>query len=146
MFVADRLAKQTRSEGEVTWKDTLFIGAMQCFSLIPGVSRSGATISAGLLRGIDRVTATRLSFFLGIPALLAAGGLEAATQAKNISAHVGWLPTGAGIVMSFVVGYISIAWLLKFVSKHTFDAFVVYRIALGAAIIGLILSGTITSR
>lgn len=145
MLAADRMAKETRKEKDITTKDALFIGAIQCFSLIPGVSRSGATIAAGLFRGIDRVTATRLSFFLGIPALTAAGGFEALTQSKHISAHVGWLPMSVGIIVSFVVGYISIAWLLKFIASHNFTPFVVYRIALGVGLIGLLTSSVITA-
>lgn len=145
MFAADRYGRESRKEKDMNWKDAVFMGVMQCFALIPGVSRSGATISAGLFRDIDRVTATRLSFFLGIPALVAAGGLEAATQAKQISAHVGWLPMGVGIIASFVVGYLSIAWLLKFISHHTFTPFVAYRVVLGVAIAGLLVSSTITA-
>lgn len=145
MYAADRYGKETRNEKNLTWRDGLFMGAIQCFSLIPGVSRSGATISAGLFRDIDRVTATRMSFFLGIPALVAAGGLEAVTQAKNISLHVGWTPTIVGVVVSFIVGYFSIAWLLKFVSHHNFTPFVIYRVGLGAAIVVLLLNGVLTA-
>lgn len=132
-----------RSEDSVTIKDTFIIGVVQCLALIPGVSRSGATISAGLLRNIDRVSATRLSFFLGIPALVAAGGLQTVTHAKNISATVGWTPTVVGIVVSFVVGYASIAWLLKYVARHDFTLFVGYRLLLGGVITLLIVTGTI---
>lgn len=135
MYIADKTATQTRSEKDMTWKDALYMGAMQCFALIPGVSRSGATISAGLLKGIDRISATRLSFFLGIPALLAAGGLQAASHASQISQHVGWGAMTVGILVSFGVGYASIAWLLKFVSRHDFKAFIIYRVALGIAIL-----------
>ena len=78
-------ARQDRTEADFTLRDTLTIGIMQCIALVPGVSRSGATISAGLFRGLDRVTATRISFFLAIPALLAAGGYEAATSAGAIA-------------------------------------------------------------
>ena len=133
--------KSHKSEKNIVWRDAIFMGAMQCFALIPGVSRSGATIAGGLFRGINRETATRISFFLGIPALLAAGGLEAMTQSHNISQYVGWGPVLLGIAMSFVVGYASIAWLLKFVSRHTFKSFVVYRIGLGLAIIVALATG-----
>lgn len=143
MWVADRYGKQTRKEKDVTWKDTLAIGLMQCFSLIPGVSRSGATISAGLLRQIDRITATRLSFFLGIPALVAAGALQAMTQAKYVGSEIGWDAMIAGIVASFIVGYLSIAWLLRYLSKHNFTAFIVYRLVLAAIITLLLLTNTI---
>lgn len=145
MFIADRVGKQHRGETSITWKDGLVLGLAQCIALIPGVSRSGATISTGLLSGIDRVTATRLSFFLGIPALIAAGGYEVIQEAPHISSTVGWLPTGIGIVVSFIVGYLSIAWLLRFVSKHNFNAFVIYRVVVGLIIIGLLLSGAITA-
>ena len=88
------------------------------------MSRSGATISAGLLRDLDRVTATRMSFLLGIPALAAAGGLEAFADRHDIADTVGWSPTLVALVVSFVVGYISIAWLLRFVAQHSIVWFV----------------------
>jgi undecaprenyl-diphosphatase len=145
MVFAEYRATQKRAEGDVTMKDALIIGAAQSIALIPGVSRSGATISAGLLLGIDRVTATRLSFFLGIPALSAAGALEAVSKADEISATVGWGATAVGIVVSFVVGYASIAWLLKFVANHSLVSFVWYRVLAGVAIIGLLAAGVITA-
>lgn len=143
LFIADRLGKGTRTEREVTWKDTLVIGLTQCISLIPGVSRSGATISAGLLRGLDRVTATRLSFFLGIPALVAAGILQLVTKFDDITTGVGWGAMSAGIISSFVVGYVVIAWLIKFISRHDFSAFIWYRVILGVIIAGLLLGGVV---
>ena len=146
MWVADRhesRVHKSRSETQITWRDTLMIGLMQCFALIPGVSRSGATISAGLLRGLDRVTATRLSFFLGIPALLAAGALESVTQAHHINEGIGWPPTIIATIVSFVVGYAAIAWLLKFISKHNFSGFIWYRVALGCVIAILLVTNTI---
>lgn len=144
MFLADRMGKQVRGEHTVGVKDSLILGLVQCISLAPGVSRSGATISGALFRGIDRVTATRLSFFMGIPTLLAAGGMQAVTKFDDIAgAGVGWGPTIVGIVVSFIVAYASIAWLLKYVSKHNFTAFVIYRVALGLVIAGLLLGGVI---
>jgi undecaprenyl-diphosphatase len=145
MTLGDHLGKQTRGESEVTWKDALFIGLAQCIAVIPGVSRSGATISMSLFRGLDRVTATRLSFFLGIPALTGGGILEAATSSKEIAATVGWTSTGIGIVVSFIVAYVSIAWLLRYVAGHTFSAFVYYRVAVGGIIVGLLYTGAITA-
>lgn len=143
MWLADRYAKQTRAEKDVTWKDTLSIGLIQCLSLVPGVSRSGATIAGGLFRQLDRVTATRLSFFLGIPALAAAGMLQAVTHSKYVETEIGWTPMIAGIVTSFIVGYVSIAWLLRYLSKHDFTGFIVYRLALAAVITVLLLTNTI---
>lgn len=145
LWIADKKGTETKQEKDVTWKDTLIIGLTQCIALIPGVSRSGATISAGLLRGIDRVTATRLSFFLGIPALVAAGIYQSVKHVDDIASGVGWLPTIIATVISFVVGYISIAWLLKFVSKHNFSLFIWYRVALGGIIALLLLANTIAA-
>ncbi len=146
LWYSDRVAKQNRVEAEVTWRDTLAIGLVQCLALIPGVSRSGATMSAGLLAGFDRVTVTRLSFFLGIPALVAAGVLQAVTRADDITTSgIGWGPTVVATIVSFVVGYLAIAWLLKFIASNTFMIFVRYRIALGIVIVGLIMTSTITA-
>ena len=146
MFAADRVRGNARTMRDVTIVDAIIIGCFQALSpLLPGISRSGATISAGLFRKFDRVTATRLSFFMGIPALVAAGALEAITGAKDISSTVGWGPTLLATLVSFVVAYVSIAWLLKFVSKNTFAGFIAYRIVLGVAVIGLILTGVVTA-
>lgn len=134
MVLAERLGKQDRGEAEVGLRDALVVGLVQCVALVPGVSRSGATISAGLLRGLDRVTATRLSFLLSIPALIAAGGLEAVTQGGAVSSTVGWGPTLLATVVSLVVGYVSIAWLLRLVAHHPITVFVGYRVALGVAL------------
>jgi undecaprenyl-diphosphatase len=145
MVFAERAATQQRGEKDVTLADGIIIGLAQCIALVPGVSRSGATISVGLLRDIDRVTATRLSFFLGIPALTAAGIFEAVTVADEISLRVGWLATIVGTVVSFVVAYISIAWLLKFVAHHTLMAFVWYRVGLGVLLIAGLVTGVIAN-
>ncbi|MEU2348850.1 undecaprenyl-diphosphate phosphatase [Modestobacter sp. NPDC049651] len=134
MVVAERRARQDRAEGSVTLVDALVVGLVQCAALVPGVSRSGATISAELLRGIDRVSATRLSFLLSIPALVAAGGLEAASEGGNVAATVGWGPTLLATAVSLVVAWASIAWLLRLVAGHPITVFVGYRVALGVAL------------
>ncbi|MFF5232095.1 undecaprenyl-diphosphate phosphatase [Dactylosporangium sp. NPDC000521] len=143
MWFADRAATQQRHEADVTWKDTLIIGTAQALALIPGVSRSGATMSAGLLRDFDRVTVTRLSFFLSIPALLAAGVLQIADEHENIATGVGWPATITATVVSGAVGYLAVSWLLKFVARHTYTVFIVYRVALGALLLLLVGTGTI---
>jgi undecaprenyl-diphosphatase len=89
MALAERVGTRRRPEETLTLKDALIIGVMQCVALVPGVSRSGATISAGLFRGLDRVAATRISFFLAIPALVAAGAYEGLSQASAVSSAVG---------------------------------------------------------
>ncbi len=123
-------AGEQRGEGQVKPVDGLLIGMAQCFSLIPGVSRSGATISAGLLRGIDRVTATELSFFMAIPALTAAGVFQA-YQARADLGSFGLGQMFVGMAVAFVVAYASIAWLLKFVASNSLLPFVWYRVAAG---------------
>ena len=147
MWWADKRSEKTshRSEQQTTWRDTLAIGVGQCLALIPGISRSGATISVGLLRGFDRVTVTKLSFFLGIPALVAAGLLEMLTASKHIAGGVGWTATGLATIVSFVVGYIAISWLLKFVARNDFSLFIWYRVGLGGLIIVLLMSGAISA-
>ena len=132
MVYAEREARQERGEGALTPRDVLVIGTVQCIALIPGVSRSGATISAGLVRGLDRVTATRLSFFLAIPALVAAGALE---LKDALGEGVGVSATIVGTLVSFVVAYASIAWLLRFVAHHSIVKFVPYRVAVGAIVL-----------
>lgn len=146
MWIADRrTAVPGRVEQSINLLDAVFVGVLQCFSLIPGVSRSGATISAGLLRGLDRPTATRFSFFMGIPALVAAAGLESVSQASTISATIGWGPVLLGIVVAFLTGYASIAWLLRFVARHTFTAFIIYRLAVAAVLIWLLRAGIVAA-
>ena len=135
MVVAERRATQARGERDVTVRDTLVIGLVQCIALVPGVSRSGATISAGLLLGLDRVTATRLSFFLSVPALAAAGLLELPSA---LGEGVGLVPVLVGSVVSFVVALASIAFLLRFVAANSITAFVPYRVALGVVVLGVL--------
>jgi len=143
MWLADKYSAVKRVEKDTTWKDTLIIGLVQVASLIPGVSRSGATISAGLFRGFDRVAVTKLSFFLGIPALVAAGVLQATTQHHYIADGVGWLNTLLALTVSFLVGYAAIAWLIKFISQNDFSIFIKYRLVLGLTLAVLLLSGAI---
>ncbi|MEU4620541.1 undecaprenyl-diphosphate phosphatase [Actinoplanes sp. NPDC023801] len=146
MAFADHAATQVRHEEDVTWKDTLIIGVVQCMALIPGISRSGATMSAGLLRDFDRVTVTKLSFFLSIPALTGASLLQGVEEFDNISNGVGWTNTIVATVVSFVVAYASVTWLLKFVAKHSYSIFIFYRLALGSLLLVLLSTGTIDAK
>jgi undecaprenyl-diphosphatase len=133
IIYAERQGRGAEPTGkELRVGDALKIGLAQCVALIPGVSRSGATISAGLLLGFDRVTATRLSFLMAIPALTAAGLLELKDAIGN---GVGLGPTLAGTVVAFGIAYVSIAWLLKFVAGHSLSRFVPYRVAVGAIVL-----------
>jgi undecaprenyl-diphosphatase len=130
--VAERRATQAKGKEDMGPVDGLLIGLAQCVALVPGVSRSGATISGGLLRGVDRVTATRFSFLLGIPALLGAGVLGLKDATNNTT---GTTATAVATVVSFVVGYASIAWLLRLVASHRITAFVPYRLLVGVAVL-----------
>jgi undecaprenyl-diphosphatase len=142
MWAAERSARQDRSEKRLNLTDALVVGLVQCVSLVPGVSRSGATISAGLFRGLDRVTATRLSFFLSIPALLAAGLFE---LKDALGGDISPGETVVGTLVAFVVAYASIAWLLRFVAHHAITWFVPYRVALGAVLLVLLASGVMSA-
>jgi undecaprenyl-diphosphatase len=146
MAFADHAATQVRHEDDVTWKDSLIIGVVQCLAVIPGISRSGATMSAGLLRDFDRVTVTKLSFFLSIPALLGASLLQGYEEFDNIAGGVGWTNTLVATAVSFVVAYFSVAWLLKFVSRHSYAVFIFYRIILGALLMVLLATNTISAQ
>jgi undecaprenyl-diphosphatase len=145
MAYADRHATQVRGEDDVTLKDTLVVGVVQCLALIPGVSRSGATMSAGLLRGLDRVSVTRLSFFLSVPVLVAAGALQIVTKAGDISDGVGWGPTILATAVSFVVAYFAVAWLLRYIARHDYTLFIRYRIVLGTLILVLVGTGALSA-
>jgi len=142
MWAAERAATQERGEKQLTMTDAVVVGLMQCFALIPGVSRSGATISGGLFRGLDRVTATRLAFFLSIPALLAAGIFEL-KDALGGSISVG--ETLVGTLVAFVVAYATIAWLLRFVAHHPITWFIPYRVGLGLLLIVLLSTNVLSA-
>lgn len=145
LWWADKKGQLKRPEGDIKIKDAIFIGLVQAISLIPGVSRSGASTAAGLISGFDRVTTTRFAFFLGIPALTGAGILQIISHYDEIGAGaaVGWPATIIGTIVSFVVGYLCIDWLLRFVAKHSFSVFIWYRFALGGVLMILLLTGLI---
>ncbi len=104
-------------------------------------------MSAGLLRDLDRVTVTKLSFFLSIPALLAASVLQTVSEYDNISTAnggVGWPATITATVVSFIVGWFAVSWLLKFIAKHSYRIFIIYRLALGTIVLALLATNTIS--
>lgn len=142
MVAAERLGSKARPLTRITLIDAVVMGIIQCLALIPGVSRSGATITAGLFRGLDRVAATKMAFLLGIPALVGAAVFQ---LPEALNGGVGVVPVIVGTVVSFVVGYASVAWLIKFVAKHTTEVFAFYRILLGIVILILLATSTITA-
>jgi undecaprenyl-diphosphatase len=100
-------------------------------------------MSAGLLRGIDRVAVTRLSFFLAIPALSGAAILQTIAEFDNIASGVGWGPTIVATLVSFAVAFLAVNWLLRYIARHTYSIFIVYRIGLGIFVLALVASGTV---
>ncbi|MFF3849978.1 undecaprenyl-diphosphate phosphatase [Streptomyces sp. NPDC002328] len=141
MWAADRLGRHKRGEDDTSFKDAMLVGGSQILALLfPGFSRSGATMSTALLLDLDRVAATRLSFFLGIPALTGAGLYE---LKDALGTGAGAAPLIVGTAVSFAVAYASIAWLLRYVAKHTFTAFVIYRLAVGVLLFGLLGAGVL---
>ncbi|GGV23735.1 undecaprenyl-diphosphate phosphatase [Streptomyces griseoflavus] len=137
-----RAAKQRKELDDLTVKDGLIYGICQAMALIPGVSRSGATISGGLFMGYRREAAARYSFLLAIPAVLASGAFELKDAADG--GHVSWGPTVFATVIAFVTGYAVIAWFMKFISTKSFMPFVWYRIVLGVVIIVLVGMGVLS--
>ncbi|MFB7173463.1 undecaprenyl-diphosphate phosphatase [Streptomyces sp. NPDC056254] len=147
--VADRLAARDEEGGrhrairerktlqQLGVKDGLIFGLCQAMALIPGVSRSGATISGGLLLGFTREAAARYSFLLAIPAVLASGAFEIKDVIEE-PGHISWGPTVFATLIAFFVGYAVIAWFMKFITTKSFMPFVVYRVVLGVVLFVLI--------
>ena len=142
LLAAERAARHDRPIQAITRRDAIVIGFAQALALVPGVSRSGATLTAGLFLGFDRTSAARYSFLLSVPAVVLSGLFELREIGEEGGA--GFVATAIGTVLAFVVGYASIAWLLKWLASHSTMVFVVYRVALGALVIGLTAAGAIS--
>ncbi|TWS25413.1 undecaprenyl-diphosphate phosphatase [Tsukamurella sputi] len=140
-------ANRQRTLDQVTARDGILMGLAQCLALIPGVSRSGATSSAGLFLGLKREAAVRLSFLLAIPAVTASGlfSLGDVFEKGGPGLHASGPQLLVATVIAFVVGYAAIAWLLDFVSKHSLNWFVGYRIVVGFLVLGLLWGGVISA-
>jgi undecaprenyl-diphosphatase len=140
LLLAERLVTQRRDVGHIGWRDGILIGLAQTIALIPGASRSGSTITMGLLLGLRREAAARFSFLLGVPIVAAAGLREGALLVQN------GLPAGerfiflAGILSATIVGYASIAFLLHFLRTNSVLVFTIYRVALGALILSIVVT------
>lgn len=143
LYIADRYGKMDKQEDQMTMKSAIIFGCAQALALIPGVSRSGATITAGRALGFDRGAAARFSFLLSVPAVVLSGLYEA----RDIGAEGApeWGPTILATVVAFVVGYGAIAWLLKWLSSHSVAIFTWYRLALGVFIFILIGTGAVAA-
>jgi undecaprenyl-diphosphatase len=144
---AEYFGRQTRHLEQLNWRDSIVVGLAQCLALIPGVSRSGATISAGLFLGLDRELAARFGFLLAIPAVFASGLFSLPDAFRPVSE--GMSATGpqliASVVIAFVVGFAAIAWLLRFLVRHGMYWFVGYRVLLGAAVLILLGNGVVAA-
>ncbi|MGO4617134.1 undecaprenyl-diphosphate phosphatase [Nocardia sp. 2YAB30] len=132
---------------QLTTRDGLVMGFAQCLALVPGVSRSGATSTAGLFLGLEREAAVRFSFLLAIPAVTASGlfSLPDAFEPAGEGLHASGPQLLVATLLAFVVGYASVAWLLRFVARHSLDWFVGYRIVLGLTIMGLLAGGVVSA-
>ena len=141
LYAADRTSRRDRDVSTVTLRDSVIVGFAQALALIPGVSRSGSTITAGLLLGFDRASAARYSFLLSVPAVVLSGLFELRKIGEEEGVGLG--PTILGTIFAFIVGYASIAFLLRWLASHTMGIFVVYRVALGVLVLALAGAGTI---
>jgi undecaprenyl-diphosphatase len=141
--LADRYARHTKSEVDINTKNAILFGLGQALALIPGVSRSGATITAGLAMGFKRDVAARYSFLLAIPAVFASAALTAGDIATDD--FVNWPATIVATVVAFVVGYFVIAGLMKYLQTRTFLPFVIYRIGLGTLLLVLLATGVLSA-
>ena len=136
ILAVDRRERPYRvaSTRDMTWLDALKVGIAQCFALIPGTSRSGATIIGGMLFGLSRRAATEFSFFLAVPTLIAAGGYDLLKNRSLLSAHDAPI-FGVGLVVAFVSAFLVIRWLIRYVATHDFRPFAWYRIAFGLLVL-----------
>lgn len=142
--LAERLGRKTSPIENLTLSHAVLFGLAQAAALVPGVSRSGATISMGLFLGYERAAATRYAFLLAIPAVIGAGVFKLKDISGGDNAY-GTGPTVVATIISFVVGLAVIRWLLTYVSKNSYLPFVVYRIALGALVLALLAGGVIAA-
>ena len=149
LWVVDARSRQVKTMKEMTWKDALIFGIGQMLALIPGVSRSGGTITFGRAMGYTREAAVRVSFLMAIPAVFGAGILEAVSAVKDVATgdagmFPGWGPTIAAAIVAFVVGYVVIIGFLKFVSTFSYKAFAIYRIGLAGVVALLLITGVLS--
>ena len=143
LAVAEKAARHARALESVTLKDGIVVGLMQALALVPGASRSGCTLTGGLFLGLQRDAAARFSFLLSIPATIGAGLFELRHAFKHHAPGevLSWGPLVVGTVVSFVLGWLSIAWLLRYLRTRSTFVFIVYRLLLGATLLTLLTLG-----
>lgn len=145
IFAADRAARHVKTLRDLSWRDGLLFGLAQSLALVPGVSRSGGTIAAGLFMGYTREAAARYSFLLAIPAVLGSGFYQL-LKISDDAVEPAWGPIAVATAIAFGVALAVIAWFMRFISTHTFTPFVVYRIALALLLFALLGYGVIEPR
>ncbi|AQP44804.1 undecaprenyl-diphosphate phosphatase [Tessaracoccus flavus] len=144
LAAADRFGERnTKDLRQLSWRDGILLGLFQAAALIPGVSRSGATISGGLFLGFNREAAARYAFLLAVPAVFGSGLYKLKDIGDDTAAT--WGPTIVATILAFVIGYAVIAWLLRYISTHSFRIFVVYRLVIAAIVAVLILTGVLSA-
>jgi undecaprenyl-diphosphatase len=145
ILLVERRPRQPRvdSAQAMNWLDALKVGVAQCFALIPGTSRSGATIIGGMLFGLSRKAATEFSFFLAVPTLVAAGAYDLFKNRALLSAHDAPI-FGVGLVVAFVSAFVVIRWLIRYVATHDFKPFAWYRIVFGLVVLATYYAGWIS--
>jgi undecaprenyl-diphosphatase len=131
LTISERLGTQSRSADEMHWYDALLIGIAQAAAITPGISRSGATIGAGLLRGVQRASATRFSLLLMVPAILGAGMLSSLDLAREGMFGSEWLALTIGFASATISGYLAIRWLVNYLSRHPLTVFAIYCFTVG---------------
>jgi undecaprenyl-diphosphatase len=144
LLLAERVGTRSRSIEQIDARDGVLVGLAQALALVPGVSRSGATITAGLFLGFDRTTAARFSFLLSVPAVVLSGLFELLSIVRGEEAtHVSTGNLIIATTLAFITGYAAIAWLLRYLTTHSMVIFVVYRVVLGTLVLVLVSSGAI---
>ncbi len=144
LFASERVGTRDRDEEQLNTMDAVVVGTAQALALIPGSSRSGTTITAGLFRGLDRETAARFSFLLSVPAVVLSGVYEAAKHVNDKHGPGAGL-TGVALIFAFVVGLASIAWLMRWLGRHSTMIFIYYRVGLGVLLIVLLSTGVLNA-
>ena len=144
---AEYFGRQNRHAEQLTWRDGLLVGLAQCLALVPGVSRSGSTISAGLFLGLDRALSARFGFLLAIPAVFASGlfSLPDAFHPVTEGMSATGLQLGVSVLITFAVGYAAISWLLRFLASHAMYWFVGYRVVLSLTVMALLATGVVAA-
>jgi undecaprenyl-diphosphatase len=143
LAAAEKVGKRNRDEEQINTVDAVTVGGAQALALIPGASRSGVTITAGLFRGLTREAAARFSFLLSVPAVVLSGAYEA--RKINNTTGPGLGVTGLAAIFAFIVGLASIHWLLRWLTRHSMFIFIYYRVAVGVLLIVLLATGVISA-